>query len=168
MRAVLAIALLALILPGCASNPEEGYAWQTSYREDIETVSVPMWDNKTFDQGFEAVLADAIIKEIHRSTPWRVADSGQTTLRGTITTSRLRKLSTNRDSGLIQEVGYEVGVRFDWVDNASGKPLVSRRNFRAAEAFVPSPGAGERSEIGRQGVADELAKQIVAELRSAW
>jgi hypothetical protein len=153
---------------GCASNPEDGYAWETSFRDDIKTVSVPMWENTTFDHGFEAVLTDALVKEIHRTTPWRVAKSGETTLSGTVTSSELRKLSTNRDSGLVQEVGYEVGVRFDWTMNRDGEVLVARRNFRAAEGFVPSPGAGERSEIGRQAVADELAKQIVSELRSSW
>ncbi len=155
-------------LGGCASDPERGYAWESSYRTDIKTITVPMWDNRTFDHGFEAVLTDAIIKEIHRSTPWRVGPGGETTLSGVVTRSSLRKISTNRDSGLVQEVGYEVGVRFDWTMNRDGEVLVSRRNFRAAEAFIPSPGSGERSEIGRRGVADELAKQIVGELRSSW
>lgn len=168
-HAGLAVAL-GLMMVGCASDPKDGYSFSSTYREDIKTISVPIFENATFEHGMEAELTDAIIKEIHRTTPWRVAprDAADTTLSGTITDAELRKLGTQDKSGLVQELAVELTVRFEWKENRSGKVLVARRNFRAAESFVPSNGAKERLEIGQRSAIDQMARDLVAELRSAW
>lgn len=159
-----------LLLAGCSSDPKDGYSFSSTYREDIKTVSVPIFENATYEHGLEAELTDAIIKEIHRTTPWRVAprDQADSTLTGTITDAELRKLGTQDKSGLVQELAVDLTVRFEWKENRTGKVLVARRNFKAAESFVPSRGAQERLEIGQRSAVDQLAHDLVAELRSAW
>lgn len=164
----LAIAIGAeLALTGCGSS---GYRFSDAYRTDVRTVAVPMFENATFAHGMEATLTDAIVKEIHRTTPWRVApsDAADTTLSGAITAADLRRLSRGSETGLVQESAVELTVTFEWKRNATGEVLVARRNFRAAEPFVPARGAQERIELGEHASADELARTIVAELRSSW
>lgn len=155
---------------GCASDPKEGYSFNSTYREDIKTIAVPIFENATFEHGLEAELTDAIIKEVHRTTPWRVAPRGEadSTLSGTITDAELRKLSTQDKSGLVQELAVELTVRFEWKENRTGKVLVARRNFRTAESFVPSTGVQERLELGQRSAIDQMARDLVAELRDAW
>jgi len=152
-------------LPGCA-----GYSFSGVYREDVRTVAVPVFENNTFAHGLEVDLTDAIIKEIHRRTPWRVADTGtaNTRLSGRINAADLRKLTTDDDSGLVQELAVVTSVSFEWRDLRTDEILVSRSGFRGAETFVPALGAQERLETGQRASVDQLAREIVSELRSSW
>ncbi|MDX2114866.1 MAG: LPS assembly lipoprotein LptE [Planctomycetota bacterium] len=159
-----------LLVAGCASSPQQGYSFTDAYRADVRTVAVPIFENSTFSHGLEFTLTDAIIKEIHRTTPWRVTsgDGADTTLSGAITDSEMRRLSRGSETGLVQELAVQLTVDFDWKKNRSGEVLVSRRNFKAADPFVPARGARERLNLGERAAIDELAKDIVAELRSSW
>lgn len=168
----LAMGLLVLVMSqGCASDPHQGYAHVSPYDTSIETIAVPVFDNVTYEPQLETVLSEAIIKEVHRSTPWRVVPRGQaqTLLSGTITGWRLEPLATQRDSGLVQELAVMLTVSFEWRDLRSGEVKVARRDFRASSAFVPAQGASERLDLGERAAADRLARELVAELRtSAW
>ncbi len=159
-----------LALGACASDPHAGYAIGSAYRTDITTIGVPIFEMADFAPGVELELTEAVIKEVHRTTPWKVVPraGADTVLTGAITDSDLRKLSTDRDTGLVQELAYSLTASFEWKDTATGRVLVSRRNFRAAESFVPARPARERVDTGRRGAVEELARAIVAELRSAW
>lgn len=163
-------ALLTLGIAACASDPTQGYVWSGTYSGDIRTVSVPIFQNSTFSRGLEVQLTDAIIKEIQSRTPWRVVTPSQAnaTLSGAITESRLRELSSGRDTGLVQEQGVQLTVQFDFKDNRTGRVLVSRRNFTASDVFIPAERLNERLETGEHGAVARLARDIVSELRSAW
>jgi hypothetical protein len=163
-------ALAALALGSCASDPSEGYSFSSSHATNIATVHVPMFKNPTFHRGLEVELTDAIIKEIQRTTPWKVASDSvaETSLGGTITDVSMRRLSSNRDSGLAQELAVSITVDFDWIDVRTGKTLASRRSFSASETFVPTKPVGERLEVGEHAAVQQLARDIVAELRSGW
>lgn len=159
--------------PGCSSGKGEsggGYTFGSGHRTDIRTVAVPIFDNRTFNHGLEIQLTEAIVKEIHRVTPWRVAprDGAETVLSGVVTSAEIRKLSSQRESGLLQEGAVDLAVNFEWKSTSDGKVIVSRRNFRAAKPFVPARGAQERLEVGQISVIDQMAKDIVAELRGSW
>lgn len=172
MTAVLVMVALWIVfrIGGCASDPRSGYAFASSYRTDIETVAVPIFDNTTFSHGLEVQLTDALVKEIHRSTPYRVVSEqrADTILNGSITVADLQKLRTASDSGLVQELGLELAVTFEWKDARTGQVLVSRRNFRSAESFVPGRGAQERLESAESATIQQIARDMVGELRSAW
>lgn len=161
----------AALLLGCAAWLPVGcgYTFTAARPSGVRTVAVPVFENTTFSHGLEVQLTDAVIKEVQRRTPWVVVASGsaQTTLSGTITGSALRTMSTSAKTGIVQEQAVELTVDFTWRD-ASGHTLASRRNFRALESFVPERGTGERIELGQHAAVQELARAIVAELRSAW
>lgn len=165
----LAFASVGVGLPACFST-STGYSFGSGHRTDIQTVAVPIFDNRTFNHGLEIELTEAVIKEIHRVTPWRVAasDNAETVLSGVVTAATIRKLSNQRESGLLQEGAVDLSVNFEWKSTADGKVLVSRKNFRAAKPFVPARGAQERLEVGQISAIDQMAKDIVAELRGSW
>jgi hypothetical protein len=62
----------------------------------------------------------------------------------------------------------QITVDFEWRDNRSGEVLKARRNFSAADSFVPSRPSGERLELGENAAAQRLARDMVNELRGAW
>lgn len=161
----------ALTLASCSSDPRSGYAHTTTFDSSIETIAVPVFDNTTYSQGLEATLTEAIIKEVHRTTPWRVVtrERAQTLLTGSITGWSLEKITTNSQSGLVEELGAQVTVSFEWRDARTGEVLVARRNFRSTEPFVPAQGAQERLDVGERSAIDRLARELVSQLRaSAW
>lgn len=167
-RALGACAVLGL--GACASDPREGYSFSSTFRSDVESISLPIFGNTTYAQGIEVELTEALASELRKQTRWKIVQeqTAHTTLRGTITGSELRKLSTARDTGLVEELGVSLTVDFEWKDNRTGKVLVARRAFSATEAFAPARGLGERIEIGQHAAVQELARGIVAEMRGGW
>lgn len=169
-RAVVCGLLAMLLGPGCATDPTQGYALASAHDETVRTVAVPIFQNPTFEHGLEVELTDAIIKEIQANTPWRVTTEGtaNTVLTGSLTDHRLRRLSTNRGTGYVQELDVQLTVNFEWKDNRTGRTLVARRNFTASDTFIPANPLGERLESGQHAAVQRLARDIVAELRSTW
>ncbi len=155
---------------GCASDPAEGYAFESAHDASMYSINVPVFTNNTFSHGIELELTDAIVKQLKVATPWKVTSesTAQTTLTGRITDSRMQALSIGRTSGLVQEQAVILTIEFEWRDNRTGKILTSRRNFSASEIFVPSQGVGERLEAGQSGAIQKLARGVVDELRSSW
>lgn len=160
-----AVALVAFALTGCAGA---GYTFESSYPTDISTVAVEVFRNDTFEPGLEAELAEALTKEVQRTTPWAVTsgERAQTLLTGEIRRVDLLPLAQRRGTGLTQEIAYRITVDFRFEDARSGAPRVVRRNFTGQETFAPARGAGERIEVGRSHAVHRLAHEIVAELRS--
>ena len=165
-----ALAILpASLMSSCASDPTQGYAHAWTYEGGGRTIEIVPFENQTFSHGLEARLTEAIVKEIERTTPWKVKSGGaETTLVGSIVRVDNRNLGTNRDSGLIQEYAVEIAIDFEWTDNSEDRVLVARRNFRGSGGFVPAFGAQERLHTGEQGAIEALARAIVADMRSDW
>lgn len=168
--AALLAAGAALLSSGCAADPTRGYSFNSTFDHTVNTIAVPIFANETYASGLEVRLTEAIITEIQRTTPWRVvgSESAATTLHGSIEDVELTRLSRQRDTGLVQEQGLRLTVSFEWVDNRTGETSVSRRDFAAIASFVPHRGVGEPIEVGERGAVRELARDIVAELRSDW
>jgi hypothetical protein len=161
---------IGLLIGGCSSDPRQGYSFSSTFRTDVDSISVPIFQNTTFTRGLEVELTEAVVAELRKSTDWRIVqeETAQTTLRGTITSSELRKLSTARNTGLVEELGVIVTIDFEWKDNRTGRILTARRGFTASQPFAPARGIGERIETGQHATVQEMARDIVAELRAGW
>lgn len=162
--------LVAASVAGCSSDPHEGYSFSSSFRSDVKTVAVPVWTNNTFYHGMETKLAQALVTQINKSTPYKVTSNGNagTVLEGTITSVNLRQLSTSPTTGLGQEMSLEVVCDFTWRDAGSNKVLTARKNFMAARSFVPANGVRERIDVGEDAAVQQLAQDIIGEMRSGW
>lgn len=172
---VITAGLLAAVLlapAGCASNPHKGYVFGSTYDSSVRTIAVPVFDNASYTPGLEQTLTEAIVKRIQSSTPWRIAGraSADTVLTGTIEDVRYEQLTRTRGTGFVQEQMLTLSATFTWRDNRTGEARVRREHFTATTTFMPSRGLigepGERVEIGQRTAVDELARAIVAELRS--
>jgi len=96
-------------------------------------------------------------------------------LTGRITAADLRRLSTDRGTGLGEEFAYTLTISYEWKDARTGEVLVTRQNFRSSGTFVPEirtggvVGAGDEPiEIGQYGAIEAAARDLVRTLRSAW
>ena len=172
LRMLLTIAAItaALSLTGCASDPTVGYSTHSVYPRSISTVAVPIFENETFERGFEFDLADALVKSIESRTPYKVTRESRadTALSGRIVDIRRDRLSKSRTTGLAEEVVYIVTIEFEWRDTRSGEVLTARRSFTGDALFTPSAPSGESQDLARFATAQKLADDIVDEMQSAW
>lgn len=164
------VLLAVTTMTACSSSPREGYSFATTYNDEIKTIGVPIFDNTTFSYGLENQLTEAIVTEIKRSTPWKVTDAetSQTKLTGSIIGSELKRVTTARETGLVETQAVEITVNFSWIDNRTGRTLTARRGFKTSDSFVPAGGYRERLEVGQNAAVQRLARDIVGELRSNW
>lgn len=163
-------AAVMLAIPGCATDPTEGYASMTVFRDDVRTVAVPIFENHTFVRNVEFDLTDALIKEIESRTPYKVVDRARadTILIGHVRQVELDQLSKSRLTGLSEEVILSVTIDFRWQHQQSGKLLLERQEYAGQGLFVPSRPTGEPIELGRFAAVQQLARDIVNEMQSPW
>jgi hypothetical protein len=166
----LALAAGVLASPGCSSDPTIGYAATSLYPDDVHTVAVPVLENETFSRGVEFELTDALVKEIEQRTPYKVAASSRadTILLGRISRVDLQVLSKSRLTGLSEEAVVGVTIDFQWKDQRTGRVLVKRESYTGQGLFVPSAPTGEAIDIGEFAAVQQLARDIVDEMRSNW
>ena len=110
-----------------------------------------------------------MIKEVQRRTPYRIENErrAETTLTGTIRKVELTRLSRSTDTGLSEEGVLQVTIDFEWKDLRDGHTLISREEYTGQALFVPSS-SREPVEIGQFAVVQQLARDIVSEMRSEW
>src|SRR4051812_2118332 len=79
--AVHVLLILCFLLPGLSGcgyshsgegSSSSGYEWRSLYREDVRTVAVPIFANKTFRRGVEFQLTQAIVVQLEAKSPYKV------------------------------------------------------------------------------------------------
>lgn len=160
----------SLPMTGCSTDPSQGYSFSPAFRQDVQTIAVPIFQNDTFYPRMAGKLNESIVAEIRKQTPYAIVDraQSQTLLTGTIRTVNLSTLFTDQQTGLAAESAVSMTVDFAWTDTRSGRVLMSRKNFSVARAFVPARQGGELIQTGEDQAVQQLAKDIVAEMRSGW
>ncbi len=170
-RSLAAVAMtVATLLGGCASDPHDGWSMSWTHPERYRTITIPLFTNESWTRGLETELGRALVTEIEASTPWKVAGPGtaDTMLRGTIRDTELIPLSKSLSTGLAQEMLFKATIDFEWIDLATGEPIVSRERFSASAVFFPSRPAMESVDLARFGVVRNLAVDLVDSLRDDW
>ncbi len=164
------VLVVVSILTACAENPSDGYSMTSPYSPEISTIAVPIFENSTYDRGVEFDLADALVKEIEASTPYKVVPSRRAATRidGKIVRVERQQLSKSPLTGLGEEVVLSLSVDFTWRDLRSGRTIVERKNFVGNGLFTPSQPNSEPEELGRFNAVQQLARDIVDQMRSDW
>jgi len=160
----LVMLLLAMSVPACQ------YTHEAMYPTDVTTVAVPIFESRSFYQGVEFDVTEAITKEIERRTPYKVVsvEDADTVLEGVILEVDQRRLSQREDGGLAQELAFRILVDFTWTDARSGDVLRSRQGFDVVSRYVPAREVGETYRLAQHRAAAKLAEGVVAVMRSGW
>ena len=144
-----------------------GYQWKSLYRDDVRTIAVPIFTNRSFRRGVEFAWSKSVVNQLEATTPYKVVprEYADTVLEGEIIDVHLRTLSPGREA-LPQEQLYIVRLNFTWKDLRTGKILVERRRFEQSSTYFPTLGEGEF--IGSQQNVERLALAIVQEMQADW
>jgi len=138
------------------------------YPDDVRTVAVPIFTNKTYQRGIEFSLSKAVINQLESRTPYKVTsrEKADTILEAQIVDAGVRYLSRNLSSALPQEQLYYIIVNFTWKDLRTGRILVDRRGFSQHAPYYPT--LGEDPYVGSQDNVEKLSVAIVEELQAPW
>lgn len=167
---------MLLFLPGCgyqwsgkySTDSNSGYKWQSLYRQDVQTVAVPIFQNKSYSRGVEFALTKAVIEQIESRTPYKVVDRSvaDTILEGEITGVRTNPTSYSPRTVTPQEQLMTITVNFTWKEIRTGRILCQRKAFDQSVAYYPL--LAEDREVGTENAVDRLALGIVRELEADW
>ncbi len=157
-------ALLTLAAVGC------GYSTRKLVRQDIHSVYVPAFDNKTFRMGQEKELSLAVQREIRRNTELELAPRAQadSVLEGTITdVDEYVITKTLNDSLVNKRIGLK--VKIEWKDRRTKQPIVPTQEIRVTDRFSPGLSgnkfAGLHKETsGRSGKREGSAAAALQEV----
>jgi hypothetical protein len=170
---MLLLVILASLVAGCGystvgSEPVGGYQWHSLYPEDVKTIAVPIFTNKSYRRDEEFRLTKALVTQIESKTPYKVVprERADTILEGEITSINVRRISDDSSTAVPQENLYVVIVNFTWKDQKTGRIRVSRQNFEQDVTFYPTLGEGE--SVGSQQAAEKLAAGIIEQLQADW
>ncbi len=161
---VAAIALLVGTLAGC------GYESHELFPQDVHTIAVPIFQNRTFYRGVEFDLTEALVKQIELRTPYKVTDPGRadTIIQGAVVRVDQRRLSRRAQGGVPQELEVEITVDFEWRNQTTSEVLRQRRGYTAVGRYVPTDPVAEPFEVAQHAAAQRLAEDIVSILAADW
>jgi hypothetical protein len=153
--------------PSESRQAAEGYRWRSLYREDVRTVAVPIFTNRSFERNVEFHLSKAVVSYLESSTPYKVVpkERADTILEGEITRADIETVS-NAPTAIPQEQLLTVRVNFTWKDLRTGRILAERRGFEQSGPYYPTLGEGRF--VGAQQNVERLAIAIVQELQADW
>jgi len=168
--------LLGLISTGCGysqsggenNKQQNGYHWNSLYREDIQTVAIPIFTTKDYRRGIEFRLTEAVIKELELHAPYKVVpkERADTILEGQVTSVKVGTLSRDFFSNQPREQQLVISIDLTWKDLRTGKILLQRRNLQQEGVFHPPLGEGEF--VGAQQAIERFALVIVQEMQADW
>lgn len=180
MKKSLAVALAGLALGGCLGyhiGPAKPH-----YLQDVHTIAIPTFDNKTLIPRVEALITGTVIKQFQQDGTYKIGTAGNSdaTLKGEI--SRISRSPARSVAGNVlatSEFNLTMHVKYKLV-GPDGKPLgpsgevVGTTSFFVSSSSMTSSNQqvlGDVTTDERQALplaAEELAKRLVAQISEGW
>ena len=126
---------LILFLGGC------GYGVAThrsASLPNVRTISIPLFQNDTFQYKIEQSLTAAVIHEFLSRTTYQVqqeTEGSDAILRGVVTSISSGPIVVDPQSGRTTKVLMTVGVRVTLLDNKSGQPILNATDTTYRETY---------------------------------
>jgi hypothetical protein len=160
MRRLVVAVGLAVLLSGC------GYTTSTPWRDNVDTVAVPVFENLSLRREHEFALTKAVSVELMKRTGYRIASKkdADTVLLGTIIEIRSPVLTEDSQDEVF-EITVSVVLELTWQDQRTGEVLFEGRVSESGDAVVR---AGQNRETAGAEALEELAQAVVDRLLRPW
>ncbi len=162
--ATLVVIVSMLGLTGCS-----GYSNGWAYPDNVQTISVKMFDTKSFRRDYEYTLSDAICKQIEVQTPYRiVADDNvaDTQLSGYVNSMSGSVLSTDRESGSALEDEVRVSVTFTWKNLKTGEMIIDSKTVTGVASYAEL--MNQDYDYAANVAMNQAAVKIVESMETPW
>ena len=161
--------IIVCVLSGSGCNHLSGYSNGSLYHEDIVSVYVEMFDNKTFQRGIEYELTDAVAKRIEADTPYKIItdrNRADTVISGYVTSLGTSVLSVEQESGRALEKDFVLKAQVSWKNLKTGKLLIEDRIVQASASYSEWQNHGE--SYASALAANKLARKITELRERQW
>lgn len=161
---MLTIFASALLLGGCAN-----YRWTSRVPDEIRTVSVPVFENRTKSAELGPIVTQFTLREFQREGTFAVRRAGDATIevQGAIVKAERNPIAFARGYGMrAGEYRYHVTAEVAIVNKDSGKVLQEGRKYTAETTFMVQNDLLTGQRNAAQRIAAELSRQIVDDVVS--
>ena len=166
-RVLLCFLASCLGLCGCAELA--GYSNEPLFPQDVSSVCLDMFDNRTFRRGVEYELSDALAKRIELETPYKIvsdADRADTVMSGQILSMWELPLSTDREIGTVLEREVELRAVVNWKNLKTGQLMIDHQLVSASASY--STYQKQDFKYASTLAANNLARKIVELMEGKW
>jgi hypothetical protein len=160
-------AAVCLAFSGCGSM--KGYSNESLFPDDIGSVYLEMFENKSLERGVEYELTDALAKRIETDTPYKIIssrDRADTLLSGQITSVNTTILTIERQSGRALEKEVELQALVNWKNLKTGELLLDNVSVNTSATYSEWQSQGLR--YASTFAANNLAQKIVELMEKKW
>lgn len=167
ISAVLAALCLTFVLGGCAGS--SGYSNASLYPNDVQSVYLEMFDNRSFRRGTEFTFSSALAKRIEAETPYKIVsdrDRADSIISGQLVTVGESILTVERDLGRALEKEVVLTAVVNWKDLKTGRLMINSRTVTAAASY--SEFQGQDFTYGSAVAANKLARNVVQLMENQW
>ena len=160
-------ALVCFLSCGCAGI--SGYSNESLFPQDVSSVCVEMFDNRSFRRGVEYELSDALAKRIEAQTPYKIVsspDRADSIISGQIVSIDESILSLERELGQALEKEVQLTAVVSWENLKTGKLLIDNQSVSAQATF--SEFQMQDFSYASALAANNLAEKIVELMQKKW
>jgi outer membrane lipopolysaccharide assembly protein LptE/RlpB len=164
----LVIASFLLVVTGCGYHTSNHS--QIRLPSGINTIAVPIFDNKTQSYRAEQVLTAAVVREFTSRSPYKVIDkddgSADAVLRGTVVNTNLYPLTYDTQTGRQSSAIVQINMSVKLVDR-HGKTLFENPNYSFREQYQVSREVTsffDESPPAVDRLSRDFARTLVAEI----
>ena len=164
LRTGLALLLPVLALCGCAN-----YRWTSRVPEEIRTVAVPVFENRTMNAELGPIISQYVLREFQREGTFSIRRSGDSSIevQGAVVKASRHPVSFDRAYGSrADEYRYLVTVEVSIVNKDAGRVLQSNRAYTGETTFLVQVDLLTAQRNAAQRIAQDLARQIVDDVVS--
>ena len=146
-------------LAGCAS-----YRWTSSVPEELRTVAVPVFENRTSSAELGPIITQYVLREFQREGTFSIRRSGDSALevQGSIVKTSREAAAFDRGYGSrASEYRYIVTAEVSLINKDTGKVLLNNRRYVAETTFLTRGDLLTTQRDAAARIAQEFARQIV-------
>lgn len=163
----LSLVSLAVCLTGCGGHG--GYSNESLFPQDVSTVCIEMFDNRSFRRDVEYTLSDALVKRVAAQTPYKIVSDrnrADSVISGQLIRVDESILTLEREIGrpLEQEVVLQAVV--NWKNLQTGRLMINNQRVVATASY--SEFLGQDFTYASAVAANKLARKIVELMENKW
>jgi hypothetical protein len=164
---LISAAATVLCVGGCAGS--SGYSNASLFPDDVESVYVEMFDNRSFRRGTEFTFSNALAKRIEAETPYTIIsdrDRADSVISGQLVTVGESILTLERELGRAMEKEVLLTAVVNWKSLKTGRLMINNRTVTAAASY--SEFQGQDFTYGSAVAANKLARNVVQLMENQW
>lgn len=153
------VVISLVVLSGCA-----GYRWTSDVPDELRTVAVPVFENRTSSAELGPVVTQYVLREFQREGTFAIRRTGASALevQGAIVKASRDSAAFNRGYGSrASEYRYTVVAEVSLVNKDTGKVLLNNRRYVAETTFLTRGDLLTTQRDAAARIAQEFARQIV-------